>query len=202
MAVGREEGIAPTRGLNQGSTIVELGRGEVKRGGGAVCLSVTTGDPAGQERTGVMRPGYAIDPWQLPQVRPRQSALLVAIIVVAIFFGNVVFGNFLRFDRAGISVRRVLNTLDGFRFEILSFFRQLLDALRIRARAIGKALGVSRLGGFVRTSLIFNSADAELPRAAGSWLGPFAAGAVSVSGVSWRIFFSSSWGPLLLGRCI
>src|SRR5262249_34160131 len=66
------------------------------------------------------------------------------LILVQVFLRHVVFGNFPRPDFA---VRSVFDGVDDVGFESLTFFDELLHALRIRELGSRQSLGVTRLSG-------------------------------------------------------
>lgn len=78
--------------------------------------------------------------WGICGGKCRAATVAQSLVFIAILTGNVVFRHFVSVNFALVRVAGILNALDDFGLERVSFFEQFVNALRIRAREVGQSL--------------------------------------------------------------
>jgi len=68
---------------------------------------------------------------------------VIGLILIAVFFRDVVFGYFVRLYFGNIGIRRVLNSTDNSCLEILSLFSKLSHTFRIDVFNVRECLSVA-----------------------------------------------------------
>lgn len=73
------------------------------------------------------------------------SAPLAIAVVVVVLLGDVVFGDFARFDFGFVGIGRDFHGVDEFGFETLALLGKFLDAFGVGARRVWKPFDIARL---------------------------------------------------------
>ena len=165
------------------------------------------GRSRGRERTGVIRPGYAIDSWQLPQGEAGNQLCWSRLSSTRYSSGTSSSGTSLVLigPASASGASSTPSTASASRYCPSS--ASSLTLSESAPASPDKALSVSRLRGVASKRLyLVRTAAAGSSRAGGSWSGPFGSGVLSALGVSWGTcglvdladFFFFMW-PSLVG---